>query len=74
MTPKQALAACIKIDPKRTYCVKREDWHHSSDHQNTDYSIAVLPGVHGDVCDHFNSLAGFAVCVANYRAAHAAAK
>ena len=72
MTPKQALAACNKIDPKRTYCIQRQDWSYGPDHQRTDFQIAVLPALDGSDCEHFRSLFGFAACVAEYRAAHVA--
>lgn len=73
MTPKQALSACTKIDPKRTYCVKLHEWHHDADHQHTDYCISVLPALDGSDCEQFRSRVSFAACVAEYRAAHAAA-
>lgn len=75
MTPKQALSACIKIDPKRCYCVRRDDWDYSFDRSNreTNYSIVVLPGLSGDDCSRFGSSVSLAACVAEYRNAYEAA-
>lgn len=74
MSPKQALAACNKIDPKRSYCVQRRDWSYNfdGDNKSTDYRIAILPGLSGDDCDHFDSPTSLADCVAQYRNAYAA--
>ena len=79
MTPKQALAACVAIDSTRTYCAKQDDWDglfwnpkNKERFQRTDYTIAVSPALDGSDCEHFRRPDGFAACVAEYRAAHAA--
>jgi hypothetical protein len=73
MSPKQAIAAALKIDPKRTYCASRQDWKHRDAESPSApvFRLSVLPGLNGTDCQEIVSLIGFSACVAEYRRMHA---
>ena len=75
MSPKQAIAAAVKIDPERTYCAVREDWKHShyAAHK-PNFRLSVIPGLDGTDCQIFRGNSYVACVVAYYDANEIASK